>query len=56
MQYQNSGGIPGIEPRRGLPGMRSKLAGLPRLQPRFWAARLQKGQVLRMRRPPVGVH
>ncbi|OMF33186.1 SGNH/GDSL hydrolase family protein [Paenibacillus sp. FSL H8-0259] len=43
MQYQNSGGIPGIEPRRGLPGMRSKLAGAAPLTAAFLGGSITEG-------------
>lgn len=43
MGYKNSGGIPGIEPRRGLPGMRSKLAGAAPLTAAFLGGSITEG-------------
>ncbi|WP_052770429.1 SGNH/GDSL hydrolase family protein [Paenibacillus sp. IHB B 3415] len=43
MGYKNSGGNPGITPRRGLPGMRSKLAGDAPLTAAFLGGSITEG-------------
>ncbi|MEK4330230.1 SGNH/GDSL hydrolase family protein [Paenibacillus sp. FSL R7-0312] len=43
MGYKNSGGNPGMTPRRGLPGMRSKLAGNAPLTAAFLGGSITEG-------------